>query len=130
MDLHVTCLTAATLAVLLVLLSVPISLRRQKSGISLGHEGDDTLRNLSRAHGNFTEYAPLGLILVLLMELGGAPINYLYAVAGALVLGRIVHAAGMILASVPLRAIGTLATMFTLIAGAIGVIKYCGTAVV
>ena len=119
-DMHVTAYTAAALAVILVALALPISLRRQKTKISLG-SGDDSLLHVQvRAHGNFTEYAAFGLIMLALIEFNGAPAWMLWTVALALVGGRILHAFGMFFSSIPLRGVGMITTYFSVLMAAWG----------
>ncbi len=63
--------------------------------MAFGDQGDKTLLRLMRAHGNCAEYAPLGLILLLMAELAG-PAGLGVHIAGALlVIGRITHGIGL-----------------------------------
>lgn len=123
MELKVSMLTAAILAIGLVALSVPISLRRRSSGISLGLGEDAHLTRLVRAHGNFIEYAPMGLIVLGLMEMVRGAGGMVCAVAALLVAGRVLHAWGLLAGWLPPRALGTLLTMAALITGAVGLIQ-------
>jgi uncharacterized membrane protein YecN with MAPEG domain len=117
--LPITMHAAAVLAAMLVLMSLPISLRRRSAKISLGVGDDVTLQNLVRAHGNFTEYAPMGLIILGLLEMAEASSTTLWIVAGLLVVGRIAHAIGMYTMILPLRVLGTGLTQAMLVYGAI-----------
>ena len=45
-----------------------------------------------RVHGNFVETVPMALILLALMELGGAPLALVYALGMAMVVARMAHA--------------------------------------
>jgi uncharacterized membrane protein YecN with MAPEG domain len=121
-DMKVTILTAAILGAGLVGLSLPVSLRRRATHISTGWGDDETLHRLIRAQGNFTEYAPMGLILLGLMELGGGSALMVWLVALTLMLGRAVHAAGMLLGSIPMRALAMISTHFSLIAAGVGLV--------
>ena len=123
-DMHVTAYTAAAMALILVALSLPISLRRQKTKISLGHGEDKLLHTQIRAHGNFTEYAAFGLLMLALVELVGAPLWMLCTVATALVAGRVVHAIGMFFSSIPLRGVGMIATYFSALMAAWGLLVH------
>ena len=75
----VTALYAALLALLLLLLARSTILRRQTARILLGDGADEPLQRRIRAHANFAEYAPLGLILLALCEAQGAPPLVLHA---------------------------------------------------
>jgi uncharacterized membrane protein YecN with MAPEG domain len=46
-------------------------------------------------HGNFTEYTPTFLILLLLAELGGATFWFLHLMGASFLLGRVLHAYGL-----------------------------------
>jgi uncharacterized membrane protein YecN with MAPEG domain len=122
--MHVTAYTAAAMAVILIALSLPISLRRQKTKISLGHGEDKLLHTQIRAHGNFTEYAAFGLLMLALYELTGATVLYLWIVAIALVGGRLLHALGMFFSSIPLRGVGMIATYFSMLMAAWGLLNH------
>lgn len=94
--LPITAATAATFAIVMVLLSAQTSLGRARLKASFGDSGDETLRRRIRAHGNFAEYAPMALILLGLVEgLGGARGTVL-GLAIAFFFARVVHAAGML----------------------------------
>jgi uncharacterized membrane protein YecN with MAPEG domain len=117
--LPITMHAAAVLAAMLVLMSLPISLRRRKAKISLGVGEDVPLQNLVRAHGNFTEYAPMGLIILALLEMADAGPQTLWIIAALLVAGRIAHAIGMYTMILPLRVLGTALTQAMLVYGAV-----------
>ena len=52
---------------------------------------DKTLQRSIRGHGNLVEYAPLFLILMLILELSGAPQTQLYFSGIAFTVGRLMH---------------------------------------
>ena len=92
---------AALFAIMIVLLGVPISLRRGKLKANHGDANDETLRRRIRAHGNFIEYAPLAVVVVGLLELSGTSRGVTLAVAVAFGASRVVHALGMLYTSGP-----------------------------
>lgn len=97
----VTPLYAALCGILLIMLSLRVIRYRHARKVSLGDGGDESLRQAIRAQGNFTEYAPLALLLLFLLELSRqAPHWALHLLGAALFLGRVAHAWG-ILASRP-----------------------------
>lgn len=49
-----------------------------------------------RAHGNATEWTPLLVVLLLVLELSGAPSLWLHVAGGTLLLGRVLHAVGFL----------------------------------
>jgi uncharacterized protein len=94
--LPVTLTSAALCAGLQVGLTALVIARRAQSGVNLLDGGDTVLTRRMRAHGNFTETAPLALLLMGLVELASAPRGLLWALAGLLIVGRLLHAAGLI----------------------------------
>lgn len=113
--LPVTLTTAALCAGLQLVLTALVIARRAQSGISLLDGGDTALTRRMRAHGNLTETAPLALLLIALLELAAAPRSLLLGLAGLLVLGRLLHASGLIAKGDSwARWLGMVATLFSL----------------
>jgi len=99
-SLPVTSTIAACLAIIMFPLTFQVSLRRISAGnVVFGDAGEDVLRRRIRAFGNFVEYAPMCLVLLALVEMGGGSQILLWTVGGLLLLGRIVHALGMLYAN-------------------------------
>lgn len=121
--LPVTCLVAGIFALMLIPLSVQVSQRRGKLQVVFGDAGDETLRRRIRAHGNFIEYAPLAVIVLGLIEAHGGPQRLVWALAGGFMLGRVLHAAGMLFTSTPpLRAAAMLFNHLSFLAAGIWLI--------
>ena len=91
----VTMLYAAICAVMLIALALNIVRLRRRHRISLGLGEGAALEQPVRVHGNFTEYTPTFLILLLLAELGGAAFWFLHLLGAAFVAGRMLHAYGL-----------------------------------
>lgn len=87
--LTVTPVCAALLAVLFLVLSGRVILYRRSKQISLGDWGDPEMVKRARVHGNFAEYAPFGLVLVVLVELMGGAGLLVHGLAAALLAGRV-----------------------------------------
>jgi len=87
----ITLVSASLLGLLLVYLSVNVTNVRGRGGAEPESAEAENLHNAIRAHGNLTEYAPLGLILIALLE--GLHANYyvVLGVAVAFVAGRYMH---------------------------------------
>ncbi len=112
---HVSLLLAAAFAVLQVLLSALVIQRRASAGITFMDGGDATLLKRMRTHGNFIEVAPMALVLLLILELAGLPTAWLWAIATALLLSRLLHAWGLLIGPGMFgRVAGTLICLFTL----------------
>lgn len=86
---------AAVLAAMMIVLSFRISFARRRSGVSLGVGDDPVLLERVRAFGNFAEWAPMALLLIVLAELAGAPAGAIHLAGGLLVLGRLLHPLGL-----------------------------------
>ena len=86
MLIHVTLVYAGILGLLLVILSFNV----MQSWVRMSGEGrtsDRTMRRAERLLSSFVEYVPLGLILLTLIELKGAPYLILHALGLMLVMG-------------------------------------------
>jgi uncharacterized protein len=90
-----TSLYAALLGLLFVALSLRVIRIRRDQGVALGDDGDARLQRAVRVHANFAEYTPLALVLIALLELGGATIWVVHGFGLALVAGRGLHAWGV-----------------------------------
>ena len=88
----ITPLYAAALTALFITLSLRVIALRRSGRVSLGDAGDPALLARIRAQGNCAEYAPLGIVLLLLAELAGAAPSLLHLSGLLLLAGRICHA--------------------------------------
>ena len=88
---EVTIWFAAIFGLLHVVFTMRVGGYRFKSGISLGDGGDDVLLKRIRAHGNFVENVPIGLILIFLNEISGLASTYVMALAVIFLLARVLH---------------------------------------
>jgi len=95
MILTATPLYAGLLALLFVALSARVIVQRRRAHVSVGDGNDQSLRQKMRVHANFAEYTPIGLVLLGLTELQGAPYWVVHLLGLMLLTGRLAHAAGM-----------------------------------
>ncbi len=95
MNLHVTPVYAGLLGLLLLALSVMVIMNRRRARVALGTGGDAGLERAVRAQGNFVEYVPITLLLMLMAEWQGTPAWLLHAMGVALLAGRSAHAFGL-----------------------------------
>ena len=102
----------------------------QKFVTSKSHD-DGVLQRKVRAFGNFMEYVPLALLLILILEFNGAPVYLLWFLGVGLTLARIAHAWGVITVygPSPFRAIGFFLTWLIYLLGAGACLYYEMTAV-
>jgi uncharacterized membrane protein YecN with MAPEG domain len=94
----VTMLYAALCGLLLIALALNVVRLRRGRHVALGVGGDQSLEQPVRVHGNFTEYAPTFLVLLLLAELGGATFGFLHVMGAMFMAGRLLHAYGLSIA--------------------------------
>ena len=116
---------AALLALLYVYLSARTIGVRRKAKISIGDGGDDVMLSAMRMHANFSEYAPITLILLSFMDLQGGPIWLLHTLGILFVLARLSHAYGISSAQAPgkFRVAGMVGTFTTIAISAAWLLK-------
>ena len=90
----ITALYAGLLGLLLVYLSARVILGRQKHLVDIGDGGQPALARAIRTQGNFTEYVPLALLLILVLEVLGTRPIVLHGLGLALILARLAHLQG------------------------------------
>ena len=91
----ITPVYAALCALFYVYLSFKVIGGRRSTSTSLGDGGHDELNRAIRVHGNFIEYVPIALILLLLGELQSAPAYTLHGIGLMIIAGRLSHAYGL-----------------------------------
>ncbi len=91
--LPITALYAALLALVMLYLAFEVVRQRQIHKQGLGHS-KDSLLVAGRNHANASEYIPITLILLALLELNGASPVLLHVSGFAFLLARLAHAWG------------------------------------
>ncbi|MDU8926301.1 MAPEG family protein [Alisedimentitalea sp. MJ-SS2] len=126
MSLTVTPLYAGLLALLLVALSWRVIRARLEAKVSVGDGGDKGVIKAMRAQANCAEYAPMGVILLALAELQGAPGWTIHLLGSALLIGRLMHAYGFGRSPqiVSIRQLGMVLTFLMLIVAALANIAH------
>ncbi|MEO0438978.1 MAG: MAPEG family protein [Pseudomonadota bacterium] len=114
---EITMAFAAIFGLLHIVFSLRVGGYRFKTGVSLGDGGDDVLLKRIRAHANFTENVPIGLVLILLNELAGLSSTFVVALASVFLLARVAHYFSIVINLPflvrPLGMIGTLGVIGT-----------------
>ena len=118
---------ASYIAVLMLIgfaLALRVVRRRRDARIGLGDGDDRELRKRIRAHGNFSEYAPLVMLLLIALVLVGAREWMIHAVGLVGTAGRILHALGVSRASGASvgRTAGMMLTFAALVCGALALL--------
>lgn len=93
--LPVTALYALPLAVIFLGLFMNVTMARSKLSLSIGDGGNVDLHERIRKHGNFVEWVPMVLILMVLAEANGTGALWLHAAGALLTIGRVLHAIGL-----------------------------------
>jgi uncharacterized membrane protein YecN with MAPEG domain len=106
-------------ATLLVVLAINAGIRRSGQNIQPGMMGEGGLTRAIRAHANFTENAPLALILLAALALTNTAALPIHALGATFTVARVAHALGMMQAKHPnaLRFIGNILTWLVLLGG-------------
>lgn len=91
----ITALYAGLLGILYMVLCWQVVVQRRRAKVGLGVGGDTALERAVRVHGNFAEYAPLFVVLLLVAELNGGAAVPLHVLGVVFVLARIGHALGL-----------------------------------
>lgn len=121
----ITSIIASALAVLMFILTLTVSMARINLGKAEGdvakypiHDGNDEyLKRRIAAFSNFTEYTPMCLIMLALIEANGASSTLIWSLGASFIAGRVLHVFGMLTnPHFPLpRIIGMFATYATLL---------------
>lgn len=110
----------------MLLLSVKVALMRGRE--RMGDKIDQNLLDhCARAHGNFTEYVPLMLLALAVLEVEAAPLWLLVMLGLTMTMGRVAHAYSLIVAEVRYklfkwRAVGMALTWLALAGAALSLI--------
>lgn len=116
MHLPVTTLYALPLVAVWLVLWCGVALQRATQKVSIG-DGEGPLLVRVRRHGNFIEWVPFALVLMMLAELQGVDACWMHVSGAALLLGRVLHPFGLVARSgvQPLRFVGNGLNMLTIV---------------
>lgn len=118
MTFYISGLYAGLTGLLLLLLSLIVVLVRKNTGVGIGDGHQPKLIAAIRAHGNLVEYAPLVLLLLALAEAAKLNSVWLHLCGLLWLVGRCLHAYGMIKAQGNIhsgRLVGILFTWISLL---------------
>jgi uncharacterized membrane protein YecN with MAPEG domain len=83
---------AAILGLIFIFLSARVIAARRRFRVTVGFGGHHVLERRIRVQGNFSEYVPITIILLMFMELQGSAKWLIHVLCIALILGRCLHA--------------------------------------
>jgi uncharacterized membrane protein YecN with MAPEG domain len=115
---------AAVSALWIVWLSLGVIKLRRAKKVRLGDGNEPELQAAIRAQGNATEYMPISLILLVMLELNGTHAVLIHLGGIAMLAGRIVHAKGLLTDNLRYRVLGMQVTIFTIIGLAVANVAY------
>ncbi|MDG1708310.1 MAG: MAPEG family protein [Emcibacteraceae bacterium] len=110
----ITGLCAGIMGIVAVILAGHVGSYRGKAKVGIGDGGDAELICRMRKQGNFTEYVPLALVLLGLLEMSGAAgATAIWVLGMMLVFSRILHPLGLNADGSPTvyRVVGMLGTL-------------------
>ena len=114
--LPITLTIAGAAALLTIWIGARTGRLRYRHKVMIGDGGNEAVTARMRAHGNFTEYVPVFLLLLGAVELARGSPTWLWIVAALFVAGRILHVFGMDRpAPNPLRSGGMALTLLPLL---------------
>ena len=122
MRLPATALYGSIAVLLNMALSLWVSWVRHKVRVPLGHGEVPELQRSIRAHGNNAEYTAMAIVMLLVAELLGGASAVLHGLGGAFVVGRALHAAGILGKFPRARLLGTTVSHAAVIALAFDVL--------
>ena len=117
----VTALFSSILFFLYYYLAKNVIQIRRKHKIAIGFAKNKELEQAIAAHSNFSQYVPLGLIMMACMELNKIHFSLIFIAGICFIYGRIIHAKSFLKKTMDLkqRFLGMKFTFWTMIAMAI-----------
>jgi uncharacterized protein len=125
MSLSVTSTYALLLVPVWFALWIGVASKRSELKTSIGDAGSLELLQRIRRHGNFIEFVPFVLVLMVMAELQGTGSLWLHAAGILLVVGRVAHPFGLKIddAGHPLRYVGNSTNLLAALILAVSLIR-------
>ncbi|MFH4462294.1 MULTISPECIES: MAPEG family protein [Vibrio] len=92
----ITALYASILAILIIWLAVQVIKQRRLNQVAYADGGVEALQIARSAQSNATEYIPITLILMALLEFNSTYPTWIHLTGIIFVIGRIIHARGIL----------------------------------
>ncbi|MDA0112445.1 MAPEG family protein [Vibrio sp. 2art] len=92
----ITALYANILAILIIWLAVQVIKQRRLNQIAYADGGVEALQITRSAQSNATEYIPITLVLMALLEFNSAYPTWIHLTGIIFVIGRVIHAKGIL----------------------------------
>jgi uncharacterized membrane protein YecN with MAPEG domain len=112
----ITAFYASILGFIYIKLSKNIIRLRRKYKVSLGHKNHTDLEQAIRVHANFSEFVPIGLILLACLEINKVHFSVVILLGGLFFVGRVLHAKSFLkdIIETPLRVKGMQFTFWSI----------------
>lgn len=125
MNVHITLLYGGLTFLFVLFLGMNVSRARGKHKAGFGTMPPEIARDV-RAHGNAAEWAPMAILLLLLLELSGLSSLALHLLGGSILLGRVIHGVGALIPKRnPLTTLGaTVNYLVTLVLGVWAIVRH------
>ncbi|BBL90440.1 membrane protein [Vibrio rotiferianus] len=111
----ITALYASALALMLIWLAFQVIKQRRSNKIAYADGGVESLQIARSAQSNASEYIPITLILMALLEYNGVSVLWIHLAGIVFVIGRVIHARGILAEDLKGRVTGMKLTFFTMI---------------
>lgn len=105
---------ASISAFLITSLSLNVIKKRRSKKISIGDGDNEKLKLAIAAQSNAIEYIPIALILLFALEYNQASLLIIHLSGISLIIGRILHAKGLLYSNLKQRVLGMQITIFTI----------------
>lgn len=106
---------ASLSAFLIVWLSLNVIKKRHSNKVSVGDGGKEELKLAIATQSNAIEYIPIALLLLFALEYNKANILIIHISGLSLIVGRLIHAKGMLSSNLKIRVLGMQITIYTII---------------
>lgn len=93
--LNISAMYVGIFSLVLMYLSAKVSYMRHQLRIAIGDAGDLKMLRAMRVQQNFTEYVPIFLIGLVVLEMTGYHDSFIHFLGLAMLVGRIFHAVGL-----------------------------------
>ena len=111
----ITALYAALLAVLMIWLAIEVIKQRRINLIAHADGGVESLQVVRSAQSNAMDYIPITVILMGFLEMNGANVWFIHVLGVAFLLGRVIHAKGILAKNLKGRKVGMVLTLICMI---------------
>lgn len=102
----ITALYAALLTVLMIWLAIEVIKQRRINLIAHADGGVESLQVVRSAQSNAMDYIPITVILMGFLEMNGASVWFIHVLGVAFLLGRVIHAKGILTKNLKGRKVG------------------------